>query len=280
MGQPTSQARALGSNDLILSHFSLLGLEDFERRVAAAATAGFTGIGLFLGDYQLLRGQGRDDAWFEQILEQHQLCLAEIEVLMDWCPLQERGRHQLELACHLGERFGARHVAAIGPVAGSVADASKAFATLCDAAREVGLDVALEHLPFTNIESLAAALAIIEGADRTNGGLCLDTWHHFRGRVEWDVLAALPAERIKSIQLNDGPSEPVSADYYRDTVRHRMIPGTGSFDLSRFLKSVRRQGYAGPVSVEVLSEDLWELPPERVCMELAVATRELLTAQT
>lgn len=278
MGQKSSQARELGRGDLILSHFSLLGLEDFERRAAAAAAAGFAGLGLYLGDYQLLLAQGYDDAWIERVLERHGLCLAEIEILTDWCPLTERGRGQLELACHLGERFGARHVAAIGPVSGSALDASRAFAVLCDAAAQAGLDVALEHLPFTNIASLAAARAIVEGAGRDNGGLCLDSWHHFRGHLEWEELARLPADRIKSVQINDGPATPVAADYYRDTTRHRMVPGRGSFDLPRFLASIRGQGYDGPLSVEVLSEDLWELPAERVCMELALATRELHTA--
>lgn len=276
MQQHSSQARKLGPGDLILSHFSLLGLEDFERRVAAAADAGFSGIGLFLGDYQLLQEQGHDDAWIEHVLERHGVCLAEVEVLMEWCPLSDRGRHLLDLACHLAERFGVRHVHAIGPYSGTANEAAKAFGVLCDAAAAVDLQVALEHLPFTNITTLADALALVEAADRPNGGLCLDSWHHFRGKREWDVLAQLPLERIKSIQINDGPEQPVDADYYRDTVAHRLTPGTGSFDLTRFLATIRDRGYQGPVSVEVLSEDLRELPAERVCMELARGTRALL----
>ena len=276
MQQQGSQARLLRNDDLILSHFSLLGLEDFERRTAAAADAGFSGIGLFLGDYQLLKDEGHDDDWIEHVLERHGLCLAEVEVLMEWCPLTDRGRYLLETACHLAERFGVRHVHAIGPYAGTPEEAAEAFAVLCDATATVGLQVALEHLPFTNITTLADALAIVETADRPNGGLCLDSWHHFRGQREWDVLAQLPLERIKSIQINDGPELPVDSDYYRDTVAHRLTPGTGSFDLRRFLNTIRDRGYKGPVSVEVLSEDLRELPPERVCMELARGTRALL----
>ncbi len=276
MQQQGSQARMLRSDDMIMSHFSLLGLENFERRVAAAADAGFRGIGLFLGDYQLLQDEGHDDAWIEHVLERHDLCLAEIEVLMEWCPLTGRGRHLLELACHLSERFGVRHVHAIGPYSGTTNAAAKAFAVLCDAAAATGLQVALEHLPFTNVTTLAKALAIVEAANRPNGGLCLDSWHHFRGQREWDVLARLPLERIKSIQINDGPEQPVDPDYYRDTVAHRLTPGTGSFDLLRFLATIRERGYQGPVSVEVLSEDLRELPAERVCMELARGTRALL----
>jgi len=276
MQQQSSQARVLRNDDLILSHFSLLGLEDFERRVAAAADAGFRGIGLFLGDYQLLKDEGHDDAWIEQVLDRHGVCLAEVEVLMEWCPLTDRGQHLLDSACHLGERFGVRHVHAIGPYSGTPDDAAKAFARLCDATDTSGLQVALEHLPFTNITTLADALALVEAANRPNGGLCLDSWHHFRGKREWDVLAQLPLERVKSIQINDGLEQPVDADYYRDTVAHRLTPGMGSFDLTRFLATIRDRGYQGPVSVEVLSEDLRELPAERVCAELARGTRAVL----
>lgn len=276
MRQQSSQARTLRGDDLILSHFSLLGLEDFERRVAAAADAGFSGIGLFLGDYQLLQEEGHDDAWIEHVLERHGVCLAEVEVLMEWCPLTDRGRHLLDLACHLADRFGVRHAHAIGPFQGTPEDAAKGFAVLCDAAAATGMKVALEHLPFTNITTLADALAIVEAANRPNGGLCLDSWHHFRGQREWNVLAQLPLERISSIQINDGPEQPMDTDYYRDTVAHRLTPGTGSFDLPRFLAAIRGRGYQGPVSVEVLSADLRELPAERVCMELARGTRALL----
>lgn len=278
MQQHRSQAHMLGRDDLILSHFSLLGLEDFERRVAAAADAGFSGIGLFLGDYQLLRDQGHDDAWIEHVLERHGICLAEVEVLREWCPLTDRGQHLLDLACHLAERFGVRHVHAIGPYSGTRDEAASAFAALCDATAAAGMQVAIEHLPFTNITTLADALSIVEAADRPNGGLCLDSWHHFRGEQDWSLLARLPIERIKSIQINDGPAQPVDADYYRDTVAHRQTPGTGRFDLTRFLATIRDRGYQGPVSVEVLSDDLRELPAERVCMELARGTRALLSA--
>lgn len=278
MPQQASQARTLGNDRLILSHFSLLGLEDFERRVAAAASAGFSGIGLFLGDYQLLRDAGHDDAWIEAVLDRYGICLAELEVLMDWCPMQERGRHMLDLACRLGDRFGVRHVHAIGPYSGDVRDASEAFGELCDALAIVGVDVGLEFLPFTNVTTLADALAIVEAADRPNGGLCLDSWHHFRGCCDWELLARLPATRIKSVQLNDGRAEAEDGDYYRDTVSHRLPPGAGQFDLPRFLGSIRQRGYTGPLSVEVLSEELREWPAERVCVELARGTRKLMAS--
>ena len=272
----SSQARALDRGDLILSHFSLLGLEDFERRVSAAADAGFRGVGLFIGDYLVLREEGRDDAWIERVLARSGVCLAEIEVLVDWCPLADRGLRGLETACHIGDRFKARHVVVNGPFSGTLRDAGPAFARLCDAAAEAGLLVALEHLPFTNVDSLTTALQIVEAAGRDNGGLCLDSWHHFRGFDEWEVLEALPAGRINCVQLNDGTDAPTVADYYHDTLNCRLPPGDGTFDLERYLATLRDCGYAGPVSVEVLSEDLRELPPERVCSELAKATRRLV----
>ena len=69
-------------------------------------------------------------------------------------------------AWRMADAFGCRYVQAIGPYAGSVADAGRSYRGLCDRARDHGLVVGLEFLPFTNIYSAADALAIVETAVR------------------------------------------------------------------------------------------------------------------
>jgi sugar phosphate isomerase/epimerase len=45
-----------------------------------------------------------------------------------------------------------------------------------------------------------------------------------------------------------------------ETMDRRLLPGDGTFDLDRFATTLRANGFAGYVSVEVLSTDLRTLP--------------------
>ena len=45
-----------------------------------------------------------------------------------------------------------------------------------------------------------------------------------------------------------------------ETVNRRTWPGDGEFDLARFTQTLRRRGWDGLVSVEVLSDQLRDLP--------------------
>ncbi len=270
-------ARELGREDLILSHFSLRHA-DFDARLEAASGAGFAGIGLFIAEYERLRAAGRSDAELCSALAAHGLVLAEIEVLTGWSASGEsraRADAWLDTACHMAEVFGARHVQAIGPYEGAFDDAARAFARVCDRAADVGLRVALEFLPPTNIPDAGVALALVERAGRANGGLCLDTWHHFRGARDWDLLRKLPGERVVSIQLDDGTLAPEHPEFYADTTRNRRLFGAGEFDLPHFTRVLDEIGATGPRSLEVISSELEALPPREAARRIADSFRAL-----
>jgi sugar phosphate isomerase/epimerase len=269
---PQRTARELGPDDLVLSHFSLMRA-GFEERLDAAAAAGFAGIGLLIGEYERLRGEGRTDAELRAELDRRGLVLAEIEVLSGWGQTgepRERARVALESACRMGEVFGARHMQVIGPYEGSLDDAGGAFAEVCDRAGEVGLWVALEFVPINNIADAPTAVEIIRKAGRPNGGLCLDTWHHFRcGEDE----AALPPGAVVSVQLNDGPLVPEDPDYFTDTTQNRRLFGDGEFDFARFRALLDSLGADGPRSIEVISRTLGQLPADEAAKRMFQSAR-------
>src|SRR5271156_3819241 len=87
--------RVLGRNDLIASHFTLTGTPapqaprfSFAQRVAAAAAAGFNGIGLFTGHWE----DGLAAAEMRRIADDHGIVVAELEWLTDWWGDGPRGR--------------------------------------------------------------------------------------------------------------------------------------------------------------------------------------------
>lgn len=176
--------RELTGTDLVLSYFSLDRQHPMEDRVAAAAAAGFAGIGLYIGEYQRLQREGLAGAWLNDLLDRYGMVIAEIEVVRGWAQSGAAYESCLAMeatAWEMADRFGCRYLQAIGPYDGSIDEAGHAYGALCDRAADHGLVVGLEFLPFTNIVSAGDALRIVDVADRPNGGVCVDIWHHARG---------------------------------------------------------------------------------------------------
>jgi sugar phosphate isomerase/epimerase len=282
----------LGPDDLILSHFSLGRFRPFEERVRAAAEAGFAAMGLYVGDYERLRAEGARDADLRAVLDDHGLRVVEIEALRGWSAAGKAGKAgKAERDAYLkaehktfamSDALGpGHHVQVVGPYAGTLDDAAEAFAALCDRAAEHGLAAAIEFLPeMTNIPDAATAMRIVTAAGRANGGICLDSWHHFRGANDDDMLRAIPPERIFAVQFDDGPRQRVDPDYYTDCTRYRDVPGDGDFDLTGFLRLLNDMGVRLPLSVEVMSVDLQEQTATEIARRLAGATRAVMAAAT
>jgi sugar phosphate isomerase/epimerase len=255
--------------------------------VGAAAGAGFDAIGISLGRYLAVKQEGWTDAGIHSLLDDHGVRLVELEVLRGYFAganslsgggadrRAEAERQTFEIA----ERFGVRHVQALGSFSEPLGPtAIESFAGLCDRAAQHDVLVALEFMPTTNIPDAAVALSIIQGAGRANGGLCVDTWHHFRGANDDALLRVLPADKVFVIQVNDGAAEPESTDYVHDTTHNRRSPGDGCFDLAGFLRLMNSIDVDAPLSIEVLSESMDALPPNEVAASLARGTRAVMAA--
>ncbi len=262
----------------------------FPDRVAAAAEAGFGSIGMMVGNYLTLREQGWRDSELLAVLRHFDVTLDEVEVLFGFFatpgpaglpdrpgliyadPAVEQG------AFHLADVFGARRVQVVGtfddtPVGAEVIEA---FGDLCDRAAGHGLQVALEFLPYSNIADLSTATKIVDSADRPNGGLCIDSWHVFRGSTDLDALAATDPTKILMLQINDGPATPTDLNRRVDAVHHRRCPGEGEFALDDFLRVVDQPGLDAVVSVEVYSDALDRLPTAEAARRAADTTQSLL----
>jgi sugar phosphate isomerase/epimerase len=123
-----------------------------------------------------------------------------------------------------------------------------------------GVRLVLEMPPIGPINSVSAALSVVEavGADRL--ALVIEPFHFFRGESTWEELEQLPLSSLGYLQFTDAlvPSD----DVVYDATKRRAMPGSGVFDLSRFAKTFADRGWSGLVSVEVLSVELRALEPE------------------
>ncbi len=274
-------ARELVWPDLVWSHFSRPRFGGFDERVAAAAIAGFDAIGLYAPEYQRLREEeGRTAADIRTQLEDHGLVVAEIEALKGWssppgvasseCTALER------IAYEMADELGCRYLQSVGPYEGTREQAALGFAALCDRAAAHGLLVGIEFLPFTNVRTAREAKALIDAADRPNGGCCVDIWHHKRGADDEAEIRDLTAERIFAVQMDDGALVPAMDDYKEDCMIHRVPPGEGDFDCVRFVRILAAMGVRAPISVEVCSAELWAVPAEEAARRAADGMRAVL----
>jgi len=273
------QPRELGGNDLVLSHFSLDRHHPIEDRVAAAAAAGFDSIGLYIGHYRQLLDEGFAPEQLRELLDEHNLTLSEIEVLRGWATSAVDTDDYLAMeatAWAMADEFGCRYVQAIGPYDATIEDCGHAFGALCDRAGEHGLVVGLEFLPFTNIYDAADGMRVVEVADRANGGLCVDIWHHTRGTNDLEQIKAIPGDKVMGIQMNDGPNDQQLDDYVQDCLRTRVPPGLGTFDVPGFVGALIDSGANVPWSMEVCNDDVWGEPATAHCTAIATAMRQTL----
>jgi sugar phosphate isomerase/epimerase len=226
--------------------------------IPAAAHAGFDAISIIARAHRrALRREGSSDDELRRLLADHGLVVAEVEAVGDWLEapdVAERPwldtiyseREYLDLA----ETYGAPVLVAVhfGPPVPLDA-AATAFAGLCDRAAERGIRVALEYPAMATIADMHAAWTIVELADRPNGGILVDTWHHRRSGGTDGDLAVVPAERIFALQVADGSAEP-RADL-ADDVAFRDLPGLGELALAPMIAGLDARGVRCPIGVEV-----------------------------
>jgi sugar phosphate isomerase/epimerase len=219
-----------------------------------ASAAGFTVVSITAHAHAK---SGMSNAELSTMLRDHGLRVQEVEASFDWlAPVddQVRARYRppygtdeiLDVAAELGAETGlAVH---FGPPR-SIEQAVDAFGTFCDKAADRGLKAALEYAAIGTIADLDSAWTIVSGADRANGGLLIDLWHHRRSHSDDALLAAIPPGRIHSVQLSDGARDPQGS--LLEDVQLRRLPGEGDFGAAAFTEQLLAQGVRCAIGVEV-----------------------------
>ncbi len=281
----------MGPDDLVLCSGTLPRGVPFAERLAAASNAGFAAVSLWGRDYRAARAEGLTDQDLRSMLDDHGLVVAEVDPAWWWPPgaadIRIDPRHDTEEVFRFGEdelfavadAVNARSCNAVDIFGGSwdIDAAAEAFAGLCQRAAEHGLLIHLEWLPWSKIADLATALEIVQLAAAPNGGLNVDAWHLVRSGTQLDELAGVPGDLILGIQLNDGPAA-AEENLVEATLRHRLLPGDGEFDLTGLIRTLAATGTTAPLGVEVFNDDLQAHPAAEAALLAGQSTRRVLEA--
>ena len=246
-------------------------LFDLADRCAHAERAGFKGIGIWHADLEHIL-ETRTLPEVKQLLDDHGLAYLELEFIWEWFlePDDERRRAAeptKRLLFDAAAALGAHHIK-VGNIPGTPCELprlTEAFAELCaEAAEHHDAKMVYEFMPpDVNVRDLGTALALVEGTGAKNGGLAIDTWHLAKLGIPSAELTRIPVGYLSWVELSDGQWENM-ADPIDEVINHRKLPGEGEFPIREYVAACRQAGYAGPWGVEVLSEELRNLPIEQI----------------
>jgi sugar phosphate isomerase/epimerase len=248
-------------------------LFDWRDRCAEAARVGFSGLGLWHADVEHQLVSGRTRKQMKEIFDDAGLRHLEVEFLWEFFVPEgqpartdsDRLRRQLfETAEAFGE--SAHHIK-VGNIPETRCELDRLieeYAALCDdAAQHTDAKIAYEIIPFDpNVHTLEDGLRLVSEADRPNGGLAIDTWHMGKLRIPPEEVRQVPGRQLAWVELSDAPSVEYMEDPIDEVINHRRLPGEGVFDIPGYIEALSEAGYPGPWGVEVLSEELRNLPIE------------------
>jgi sugar phosphate isomerase/epimerase len=226
--------------------------------VTCAAAAGYGRVGLrlipatpdepahptFVGDSPLVRE-------VEQRLRDTGVRVLDIEILR-LRPDTDVRAYQPVL--ETGARLGAAHALVAGndPERGRLIER---FSALCVLAAPLGLTLALEPMPWTDVKAFADALSVVEASGQANAAVLVDAIHFDRAADSLAVLRGAPPERLRYLQLCDAPAERPHdmASVLQQARSARLMPGDGGLNLRGLLAAMPAQL---PISLEVPMPEL------------------------
>jgi sugar phosphate isomerase/epimerase len=123
------------------------------------------------------------------------------------------------------------------------------YAEICDLAGQFDLNVSLEFPSFSRLTNLQEASDIVGCANRSNGGILIDTLYLHFSRVSLTEVEALPEEWLHLMHICDvGEAIPETEDGMKQIAREgRLYPGEGCINFEAILKRIPNI----PLSIEL-----------------------------
>ncbi len=264
---------------LSLSEISTVNAS-FAEDVAAYATAGFDGIGIW--EMKL----PHDDAANVALLGEAGLGVAGcVPVVPSILPLGIPGmegppdpRKRIDSLCASMHRLAVYEPECVLVLTGPATDASSrdvvmaGLQEVAHAALAAGVRLGLEpshpaqHESVSFVNSIAEALALLDEAGLDDVGLMADTYN--LAHEPPDRLAAV-AERVTGLHVADVPHDPERTD--------RVLPGEGGTRSAEHIAALRAAGWDGYLDVEIFStpDGFWALAPEEAARRAFAAVSQL-----
>lgn len=233
--------------------------------IRAAAAGGFEAVGLWV----------EPERWTKATTRECKAALADLgrevlDVEVIWLkPDSDVTQHKR--CIDIGAELGARHVLCVSsdPDRGATA---AGLAMLCQYAEGSGMRVALEFGVFTEVKTIAMAMAILDQVAHPLRALLVDPIHVDRSGGTADEIAAVPRALLPYAQFCDASANRPDPDDFNavitDAIDLRLQCGDGVLPL---LDMVGALPSDIPLSIELRSKALREAYPDPADRAWAVA---------
>jgi sugar phosphate isomerase/epimerase len=124
---------------------------------------------------------------------------------------------------------------------------------------EAGAGLAVEFSPLGPVASIDDGLAAVATAGSARAAIIIDAWNFCHGSDSWTALEQVPLDMVAHLQFADALA-PIDGPTFEEAMHRRALPGQGVLELDRFAGILLDRGYDGVVSMQVLSDELRELP--------------------
>jgi len=242
---------------------------DFLGLVEAASGASFKSISMWPTLYYGALENGYSEADLITMLDDNGLRVTELDPYCAWLPVKVDPNDMTATFFSYGEDeffrmadvLGGSSLNIIEALPSSITDEQRVelLAELCLRAATRGLKVSIEFLPWSPIDNLEQAVALVQTVGQSNFGVNIDLWHHFRSGGTVQQLATLDPHFVTAVQLNDVALEPWP-DILEETSLGRELPGAGMGHAAASMEALYSAGVRSTINVEVFSAELMALP--------------------
>ncbi len=236
-------------------------------QIRIAGQAGYSAIELWHDDLDTYLALGGSLSDIRKALDDQGLAVPSTIFLKGWwdtvgnayAAAIDEVRRRLQQAHQLGASYCIAGPP-LGPVDFEVG--ANNYARLLEVGREFGVKPVMEYLGFAEeVNSIEAALRVMNGSGHPDATIVLDPFHCFRGGGSIETIGQLQASQIAISHFNDSPAFP-PRELQQDS--DRVMPGEGIVDLQRYCDLLRQVGYNGWLSLELFNRSLLAQDPAEV----------------
>ena len=155
------------------------------------------------------------------------------------------------------------------------------YAEICDLAEPFDLTVNLEFPTFSRLTNLQEAVDIVQAANRTNGGILLDSLYFHYSRIQLAELEQLPREYLNFMHICD-TSENIptsSPDMIHVARDERLYVGEGCIDFAALLSRLPLMPYSIELPNKKRLDEYGFEGHARRCLETAKKTLDHLKTE-
>ncbi len=240
--------------------------ENLEEALAAYAGAGFQNVEFMLGHVKEYLQRGHSAADARRLIESHDLqCIGGFECGLEaFSDAEQRAKNHAQIVAN------ARLLAALGaknmvvgtdgpntPTGDVLGELAGVFADVAGQIENTGVSLLIEFNWSPVVKSLRTAVEVARRSGASNVGVLFDPAHYHCTPSKFEHIHAQSVPFIKHVHVDDMADKPGELSNCNSD---RALPGAGCLDLPALFGAIEKHGYNGYFSIEMFSDELWNLP--------------------